>query len=149
PRNTGGGALVAARAVSLGEKKFMDYGGDNRLNGYEPNFQWTKPSISLANEANYSDGHCYAYMIRELGIGKLVGMPVPGTCTFGGWEALMDTGIRWGVPGVACKDARGNYLENAATAPDVLVRNEQEKVGTGVDQQLESAVQELLKDVKK
>ena len=148
-RNNGGGDLVADLAVFLGGKKFMDYGGDNRLNGYEPNFQWTKPSISLANEANYSDGHCYAYMIRELGIGKLVGMPVPGTCTFGGWEALMDTGIRWGVPGVACKDARGNYLENAATAPDVLVRNEQEKVGTGVDQQLESAVQELLKDVKK
>lgn len=144
-RNNGGGDLVADLAVFLSGKKFMDYGIDNRLNGYEPNFQWTKPSISLVNEANYSDGHCYAFMIKELGIGKLVGMPVPGTCTFGGWEALMDSGIRWGVPAVGCKDVRGNYLENNPTQPQLLIRNEQERVATGTDQQLVAAVKELLK----
>ena len=147
-RNNGGGDLVADLEMFLSGKKFMDYGTDKRLNGYEPNFRWTKPSISLANEANYSDGHCYAYMVKQSSIGKLVGMPVPGTCTFGGWEALMDSGIRWGVPSVGCKDVNGKYLENSPTSPDIQVRNEQEKVGVGVDQQLEVAVKELLKEVK-
>jgi len=147
-RNNGGGDLVADLEMFLSGKKFMDYGTDKRLNGYEPNFRWTKPSISLVNEANYSDGHCYAYTVKQSGIGKLVGMPVPGTCTFGGWEALMDSGIRWGVPAVGCKDVNGKYLENSPTAPDIQVRNEQEKVSTGVDQQLEIAVKELLKEVK-
>jgi tricorn protease len=46
------------------------------------------PASLLANEANYSDGHCYAYAYQDLKLGKLVGMPVPGTCTFAGWESL-------------------------------------------------------------
>jgi tricorn protease len=36
-----------------------------------------QPSQSLANEANYSDGHCHAYMYKMLKLGPLVGMPVP------------------------------------------------------------------------
>jgi tricorn protease len=145
-RNNGGGDLVADLAMFLSGKKFMDYGNDIRNNGFEPNFRWTKPSISLANEGNYSDGHCYAYMVKEVGIGKLVGMPVPGTCTFAAWEGLMDTGIRWGAPTVGCKDTKGNYLENAQTEPDVKQRNDYEKAGTGIDQQLETAVKELMKE---
>ncbi len=147
-RNNGGGDLVADLAMFLSGKKFMDYANDTRSNGYEPNFRWTKPSISMVNEANYSDGHCYAYMVKQVGIGKLVGMSVPGTCTFAAWESLMDTGIRWGAPTVGCKDATGKYLENSPTEPDIKMKNENEKVSVGVDQQLEIAVKEVLKEVK-
>jgi hypothetical protein len=87
-------------------------------------------------------------MVKEVGIGKLVGMPVPGTCSFAAWEALMDTGIRWGAPTVGCKDSNGNYLENAQTEPNVKVKNENEKVSAGTDQQLETAVKELMKETK-
>lgn len=147
-RNNGGGDLVADLATFLSGKKFMEYGNDIRSNGYEPNFRWTKPSISIANEANYSDGHCYAYMVKEINVGKLVGMPVPGTCTFAGWEGLMDTGIRWGAPPVGVKANNGRYLENWQTEPDIKVMNEYEQVKKGVDQQLEAAVKELMKDLK-
>lgn len=147
-RNNSGGDLVADLSVLLSGKKFLDYGVDNRHNGFEPNFRWTKPSISLVNEANYSDGHCYAFMIKELGIGKLVGTQVPGTCTFGGWSPLMDSGIRWGVPGVGCKDMNGRYLENAPTEPDIKVYNEYHQVAFGTDQQLEAAVKELMKGIQ-
>ena len=57
----------------------------------------------------------------------------------------MDTGIVWGAPTVGCKDVNGKYLENAQTEPDILQRNEYEKVITGKDQQLELAVKELMK----
>jgi C-terminal processing protease CtpA/Prc len=104
--------------------------------------------VSLANEANYSDGHCYAYMYKMLKIGPLVGMPVPGTCTFAGWESLPD-GVRWGVPGVGVKDSTtGKYLENQQTDPDIKVMNEYSVVITGKDQQLEAAVAALMKLVK-
>jgi tricorn protease len=147
-RNNGGGDLVADLATFLSGKKFMEYANDIRSNGYEPNFRWTKPSISLANEANYSDGHCYAYMVKEVNVGKLVGMPVPGTCTFAGWEGLMDTGIRWGAPTVGVKGNNGRYLENWQTEPDIKVMNEYDQVKKGIDQQLEAAVKELMKDLK-
>jgi len=147
-RFNGGGDLVADLAMFLSGKKFMDYSTDTRSNGYEPNFRWTKPSISIANEANYSDGHCYAYTYQALQLGKLVGMPVPGTCTFAGWESLQDNSIRWGVPPLGVKMMNGQYLENHQTEPDIKVRNDYEIVVKGKDQQLEAAVNALLKDLK-
>ncbi len=147
-RFNGGGDLVADLAMFLSGKKFMDYTTDTRSNGYEPNFRWTKPSISLANEANYSDGHCYAYTYQELKLGKLVGMPVPGTCTFAGWESLQDNSLRWGVPPLGCKAMTGQYLENHQTVPDIQLMNEYEIVIKGKDQQLEAAVASLLKEIK-
>lgn len=147
-RFNGGGDLVADLAMFLSGKKFMDYTTDTRSNGFEPNFRWTKPSISLANEANYSDGHCYAYTYQELKLGKLVGMPVPGTCTFSGWESLQDNSIRWGVPPLGCKSMNGQYLENHQTEPDIKLMNDYNVVIKGRDQQLEAAVAALLKDIK-
>lgn len=148
-RFNGGGDLVGDLDMFLSGKKFMDYGTDKHNNGYEPNFRWTKPSISIVNEANYSDGHCYAYMVSQQHINKLVGMPVPGTCTFAGWEGLMDTGIRWGAPPVGVKNTEGKFLENLQTDPDIRIMNDYDKVINGVDQQLQTAVQALLKDLKK
>ncbi|MGD0310081.1 MAG: S41 family peptidase, partial [Acidobacteriota bacterium] len=147
-RFNGGGDLVADLAMFLSGKKLFDYTTDNRSSGYEPNFRWTKPSISLANEANYSDGHCYAFTYQYLGLGKLVGMPVPGTCTFSGWENLQDSTVRWGVPPVGVKIAGGTYLENHQTEPDIKLMNQYEIVSKGRDQQLEAAVAELLKEIK-
>jgi len=144
-RFNGGGDLVADLAMFLSGKKFFDYTTDTRSTGYEPNFRWSKPSVSLANEANYSDGHCYAYAYKDQKLGPLVGMPVPGTCTFAGWESL-EGGIRWGVPGVGVKDVNtGMYLENSQTEPDIRVMNEYSVVNRGKDQQLEAAVAALLK----
>jgi len=147
-RFNGGGDLVADLATFFSGKKFMDYAVDNRSAGFEPNFRWTKPIISLANEANYSDGHCYAYMIKDLNLGKLVGQPIPGTCTFAGWEVLQDNSIRWGVPSLGVKGMNGKYLENAQTYPDVTVWNDYEKVSIGKDQQLEEAIKLLLAELK-
>jgi Tol biopolymer transport system component len=147
-RFNGGGDLVADLAMFLSGKKFFEYTSDRRSSGFEPNFRWTKPSISLANEANYSDGHCYAYTVKALNLGKLVGMPTPGTCTFAGWESLAD-GIRWGVPHTGVKDATtGKYLENQQTEPDIKVMNEYAIVSKGRDQQLEAAVAALMKEIR-
>ncbi|GAO42831.1 S41 family peptidase [Flavihumibacter petaseus] len=148
-RNNGGGDLVADLAMFLSGKQFLDYSTDTRSNGYEPSFRWTKPSISLANESNYSDGHCYAYSYQYLQIGKLVGQPVPGTCTFAGWEVLQDNAVRWGVPPLGVKTMQGTYLENAQTAPDIAVWNDADQLAEGKDQQLEVAVKTLLEDLKK
>lgn len=147
-RNNGGGDLVADLAMFLSGRKFLDYTTDNRSAGFEPNFRWTKPSIALANEANYSDGHCFAFAYQDLKLGKLVGMPVPGTCTFAAWEVLQDESLRWGVPPLGVKDVQGRYLENLQTEPDLKVRNESELVGKGKDQQLEAAVKALLTDLR-
>jgi len=60
----------------------------------------------------------------------------------------MDTGIRWGAPTVGVMTNRGKYLENDPSEPDIKVYNEYEVVKKGVDQQLEAAVKELMKDIR-
>ena len=147
-RFNGGGDLVADLAMFLSGEKFFDYTTDTRSNGYEPNFRWTKPSISIVGEAQYSDGHCYAFAYQFLKLGKLVGMPVPGTCSFAGWEMLGDSGLRWGAVPLGVKAVGVGYLENLQTEPDIKVRNTYEEVVKGRDEQLEAAVTELLKEIK-
>ncbi|MEP7317814.1 MAG: S41 family peptidase, partial [Panacibacter sp.] len=148
-RNNGGGDLVSDLAMFLSGKTYLINATDNRVSYYEPSFRWNKPSIALANESNYSDGHCFAFSYMDLKLGKLVGMPVPGTCTFAGWEALQDNSIRWGVPPLGVKSVTtGKYLENYQTEPDIKLMNEYDKVNKGEDQQLEAAVSELMKEVK-
>jgi Tol biopolymer transport system component/C-terminal processing protease CtpA/Prc len=147
-RFNGGGDLVADLDMFLSGKKFFDYTTDTRSNGYEPNFRWTKPSISIVGEAQYSDGHCFAFAYQFMKIGKLVGMPVPGTCSFAGWEMLGDSGLRLGAVPLGVKAVGVGYLENLQTEPDVRVENQKEKVVNGADEQLEAAVAELLKEIK-
>ncbi|MBN2265382.1 MAG: PD40 domain-containing protein [Candidatus Aminicenantes bacterium] len=147
-RFNGGGDLVADLDMFLSGKKFFDYTTDTRSNGYEPNFRWTKPSISIVGEAQYSDGHCFAFAYQFMKIGKLVGMPVPGTCSFAGWEMLGDSGLRWGAVPLGVKAPGVGYLENHQTEPDIKVELKKEDVTDGKDAQLEAAVTALLEQLK-
>jgi tricorn protease len=80
-------------------------------------------------------------------IGKLIGAPVPGTMTAVWWENQIDPSIVFGIPQVGCMDMRGQYAENHQLSPDIEVYNTPEKALAGEDQQLEAAVQEMLKTI--
>jgi C-terminal processing protease CtpA/Prc len=147
-RFNGGGDLVSDLAMFLTGKEFIEYAIETRTLGYEPTARWTKPTVALVNEANYSDGHCFACGYQDLGIGKLIGMPVPGTCSFAGWEMLQNGKIMWGAIPVSAKNMAGEWLENNETVPDIVVKNMPGEIDNGHDQQLEVAIRELLKDVK-
>jgi tricorn protease len=147
-RFNGGGDLVSDLAMFFTGKKYIDYAIESRSVGYEPAFRWTKPTVAMFNESNYSDGHCFACGYSELGIGKTIGMPVPGTCSFAGWEGLPDGNTTWGAVPVSAKNSKGEWMENNETKPDVQVKNEPAIIANGRDQQLEKAVEELLKLVR-
>jgi len=147
-RFNNGGDLVSDLAMFFTGKQFLEYAIESRAVGTEPTFRWTKPSVALVNEANYSDGSCFACGYQDLGIGKLVGMPVPGTCSFAGWEMLQDGTTMWGAVPVSSKNNKGQWLENIETIPDIQIKNNPEIISKGKDQQLERAIEELLEVVK-
>lgn len=142
-RFNGGGDLVGDITMFLTGETFMEYAIEDRTIGYEPGYRWTKPSVAMINEANYSDGHCFSCGYQDLGIGKLVGMPVPGTCSFAGWEMLQNGKVLWGSIPVSAKNKAGEWLENNETVPEVQVKNMPGKIDNGEDQQLEAAVKAL------
>jgi tricorn protease len=146
-RFNGGGDLVADLAMFFTGVPFLTYAIEGKVVGGEPTSRYTKPVISLFNESMYSDGHCYASGYQDLKIGKSVGMPVPGTCSFAGWESL-PTGGYWGVVPVSAKNQAGEWLENNETAPDIMVKNQPGVIEKGRDEQLERAIKELLKEVR-
>jgi C-terminal processing protease CtpA/Prc len=145
-RFNGGGDLVADLAMFFTGEKFLTYATEDKVVGYEPTSRWTKPTLAMFNEANYSDGHCFACGYTDLKIGKTVGMPTPGTCSFAGWESLSN-GVRWGAVPISAKNKAGEWLENNETRPQFEIKNMPGKIDRGIDQQLTKAVEELLKEV--
>lgn len=146
-RFNGGGDLVADLAMFFTGVPFISYEIASRAVGGEPTSRWTKPTLSIFNESMYSDVHCYASGYTDLKIGKTVGMPVPGTCSFAGWEGLPN-GSYWGVVPVSAKNKAGESMENNQTEPMIQVKNMPGIINKGRDQQLERSIRELLKDVK-
>jgi len=144
-RFNGGGDLVADLAMFFTGEPFITYATAAKVVGGEPTSRWTKPTLALFNESMYSDGHCFAQGYTDLEIGKTIGMPVPGTCSFAGWEGLPN-GARWGVVPVSAKDKAGRWMENLQTEPTIQVKNMPGQIDSGKDEQLERAIQELLND---
>jgi tricorn protease len=100
----------------------------------------------LVNESNYSDAHVFPWVYQHLKIGKLVGMPVPGTGTAVWWEIQQDPTLVLGIPQVGFQDEQGHFLERTQIEPDVKVSNNPEMVSEGEDQQLEKAVELLMQN---
>ena len=112
-----------------------------------PSRRWNKASIMITCEANYSNAHGTPWVYQHRGIGKVVGMPVPGTMTSVNWERLQDSSLVFGIPVVGYRTEDGSYLENKQLEPDIKVANTPEIIVTGRDEQLEAAVKALLEEI--
>lgn len=102
----------------------------------------------IIGEANYSNAHGTPWVYTHRGLGKTVGMPVPGTMTSVNWVDLIDDTMYFGIPVIGYELPDGSYLENKQLEPDVKVANTPERVAAGIDDQLRTAVETLLEDLK-
>lgn len=146
-RFNGGGWLHDDLATLLSGKEYQQFKPRGQYIGSDPFNKWNKPSIVIVGEGNYSNAHGFPWVYKELGIGKLVGAPVPGTMTAVWWENQIDPSLVFGIPQVTVVDMRGNAMENTQLQPDVEVYNTPESLLSNDDLQLKRAVEELLKDL--
>ena len=147
-RHNGGGWLHDDLVTFLGGKEYCTFTPRGQYIGHEPFNKWTKPSCVLMGEDNYSDASGFPYAYRSLGLGKLIGAPVPGTMTAVWWESQVNPLVVFGIPQVGnwgTKDQR--YIENFQIEPDIPVYNTPEATLSGRDLQLEAAVAEMLKEI--
>lgn len=143
-RYNGGGWLHNDIAQLLSGREYVRFVPRGQYVGSEPFTQWTKPSVMLVNESNYSDAHGTPYTYQTLGLGKVVGAPIPGTMTAVWWETQVDPTLIFGIPQVTSMDMEGNVLENKQLNPDVVIYNTPAEVLRGHDAQLAGAVKVLL-----
>ena len=145
-RFNGGGWLHDDLATFLNGKHYADMTPRGQYIGSEPLNKWYKPSCVIVGEGNYSDAHGFPFAYRALGIGKIIGMPVPGTMTAVWWESQIDPTLIFGIPQIGMKDNDGNYQENKQLNPDIMVNNDPQSMTEGRDLQIEAAVREMLKE---
>ena len=115
-----------------------------------PDAVHTGPKVCLVNKYSASDGDLFPWRFKKLGLGKVI-----GTRTWGGIVGIsgslpyMDgTDIR--VPFFTNYDpATGEWIvENHGVDPDILIDNDPIKEWNGEDQQLNRAIEEVMKDLK-
>ncbi len=148
-RYNGGGRLHEDVEVFFSGKQYLT----QEIRGTDycemPSRRWNKPSIMLITEADYSNAHGTPWVYKKMNIGKLVGMPVPGTMTSVNWVTLQNPHLYFGIPVIGYRTAEGTYLENDQLEPDIKAELDLDKATKeGKDSQLEVAVKELLKELK-
>lgn len=146
-RWNGGGRLHEDIEVLLSGQKYFT----QEVRGHQtcdmPSRRWNKPSIMLMSEACYSNAHGTPWVYSHRKLGKTVGMPVPGTMTSVNWVTMQDPSMVFGIPVVGYRLADGSVLENQQLEPDVKVANSPEDISRGIDTQLKTAVEELLRQI--
>lgn len=118
-------------------------------NGTVPDAVLVGPKVCLINKYSASDGDLFPWGFRALKLGKLI-----GTRTWGGIVGItaslpfMDgTDVR--VPFFTSYDMNGNWMvENEGVEPDILIDNDPVKEWNGEDEQLNRAIEEVMKELK-
>ncbi len=146
-RHNGGGRMHEDIEVMFSGKKYLTQVVRGQETCDMPSRRWNKPSVMLVCQACYSNAHGTPWVYQTMGLGKVVGMPVPGTMTSVNWVTMQDPSMVFGIPVVGYRTAKGNYLENTQLEPDVKVVANPEQVIKGEDVQLKAAVETLLKDL--
>ena len=146
-RFNGGGRMHEDIEIMFSGEKYLTQVVRGKEACDMPSRRWNKPSIMITCEANYSNAHGTPWVYQHRGIGKIVGMPVPGTMTSVSWERLQDSSLVFGIPVVGYRTEDGSYLENKQLEPDIKVANNPEIIITGRDEQLETAVKALLEEI--
>ncbi len=149
-RFNGGGWLHNDLNTFLSGKQYLGFAPQgNPVKPTEPMDRWSKPSCVVMSEGNYSDAFIFPYVYKDNGIGKLIGMPVPGTGTAVWWETQIDPTIVFGIPMVATIGKEKRPTENLQLEPDMKVLLPYEDFLNGKDPQIEAAVKEMLKTIGK
>ncbi len=108
---------------------------------------WMKPSIALCNEGSYSNAEIFSHAYKSLGIGKLVGLPTNGSVISTGGKGLMDGSfVRLPLRMWFTKSTDKNQ-ELGPAVPDIIVENQPDWIAKGTDDQLKTAVDELMKQI--
>jgi len=106
------------------------------------------PKVVLQNWRSASNAEMFPAGFRALGLGKVIGTPTMGAVIGTGSYSLIDgSTVRTPGVGVFLADAKRTNMENYGVQPDILVENTPEDNLAGKDRQLETAVQELLKEL--
>ncbi len=130
------------------EKNHKDYREHYAFGERLPFAAWTKPSIALCNQNSYSNAEIFSHAYKSNQLGTLVGTPTFGAVISTSGRSLVDGSfIRLPFRGWYVKSTDEN-MELIPAVPDVIIDIKPDSRAKGKDEQLEKAVQLLLKQLQ-
>lgn len=149
-RANGGGNVSPMILERLAREPYrMTMRRGSTRNGTVPDAVLVGPKVCLINKYSASDGDLFPWGFRALKLGKLI-----GTRTWGGIVGITaslpfidGTDVR--VPFFTSYDMDGHWMvENEGVEPDILIDNDPVKEWNGEDEQLNRAIEEVMKELK-
>ncbi|MFP7656412.1 S41 family peptidase [Chryseobacterium proteolyticum] len=146
--NTGGN--VHDKVLNfLSQKPYLQWKYREGKMTTQPNFAPSgKPIVLLINEASLSDAEMTAAGFKALKLGKIIGQDTYRWIIFTSGKSLVD-GSYYRLPAWGTYTLDGQNLEKTGVKPDIYIKNTFIDRQQDNDPQLERAVQEILKDLKK
>ncbi|MCL2562312.1 MAG: PDZ domain-containing protein [Rikenellaceae bacterium] len=148
-RANGGGNVSPMILERLAREPYrLTMNRHSNMVGTIPESTHVGPMVCLINKYSASDGDLFPWGFRELGLGKLI-----GTRTWGGIVGISSSlpfmdGQDLRVPFMTSFDMEGNWMiENEGIEPDIWVDNDPIREFAGEDQQLDRAIEEILKQL--
>ena len=123
-------------------------GGEGYPQGRRVFATWDKPIVVLCNENSYSNAEIFSWSIKTLGRGPVVGKQTYGAVISTGGTGLMDGSfVRLPFRGWYVNDEKHTNMELNGCPPDYPVENLPGDGLTGLDRQLEKAIEVGLKQL--
>ena len=149
-RGNGGGNVSPMIIERLRREVAMYTMARNTAASINPGGQIDGPMVCLIDEFSASDGDLFAYRFKQHELGTLIGRRTwGGTVGIRGSLPLLDGGSlnkpefsRFGL------DKTSWIIEGYGVDPDIMVSNDPAKEFKGVDQQLNRAIEEILKQLE-
>jgi tricorn protease len=143
--NGGGGIDQELLGILAGRKYQFSVGRDSDMQVWRPQ-NFYGPMVVMQNERSASDAEMFPQGFKDLGLGKVVGVPTYGAVIGTGSYTLLD-GSNIRTPATGIWTVRGENMENFGVQPDVYVDNTPGDFVKGRDMQIEKAVEILKADL--
>jgi tricorn protease len=149
-RGNGGGSVSAQIIERLVRQVVMIEVPRNSAGGIDPGGTHWGPKVCLLDEFSASDGDIFPYRFRKNNLGKLIGKRTwGGVVGIRGSLPLLDGGVL-NKPEFApySEEGKGWIMEGRGVEPDIMVDNDPAREFSGVDEQLNKAIEVLLDELK-
>jgi tricorn protease len=147
-RWNGGGNIEQELLAILVQRPYQVWQPRGTESAMRPFAGYFGPKVVLQNWRSASNAEMFPAGFRALGLGKVIGTPTAGAVIGTGSYSLIDgSTVRTPGVGVYLADDKRTNMENLGVQPDIHIENTPEETLAGRDRQLETAVQELLKEL--
>jgi tricorn protease len=145
------GGQIPDRFVEMLSRKTINYWGVRDGQDWQwPQVNHSGPKAMLINGWSGSGGDCFPFYFKTAGLGPLVGTRTwGGLIGMSGSPSLIDDG-RVTVPTFGIYNMKGEWIiEGHGVDPDIAVVDDPSLMAKGADPQLDRAIEEVKKALKK